>query len=544
MAAPTDELTIVGLLSKGAREFADRTALVVDEDRETYAGLLDSALHVARALSGLGIQPGDRVGIVMHNSLDLLHVLFGCSLARAIAVPVNNRLSARELAYIVNDSGMSALFVGDHAREAVDLAGRVAEALPGLSDAPAGAQGSSAAVPGLKHVFLLGERELPGFSTRSALLECATGINAAELLDDAKTAGPEDPYMMLYTSGTTANPKGCVLPFRSIVKTGIAVGRLNFEVTTEDRLWNPLPMFHVSAQAPLTGVLDAGGCYISTVHFDGDAALAQIEAERATVLFPAYPAIMQPLINDPAKSAAALAKVRAVLNVGPPDLLEKFQAALPDHAVHVSCYGSTECGGIAVMGRVTDPLADRLTSGKPLEGVELEIRELYTDEPMPTGEKGAIWIKGYNLFQRYWNDEAKTAEVYDTDGWFNTGDLGKVDANGNMTFMGRAKDMLKVGGENVAAVEIESYLVTHPDVVMAAVVGKDDARLDEVPVAFVELASGAATSQDELIDYCRAGLAKFKVPREVHAITKWPMSTTKIQKFKLKEMLDAGKFDA
>jgi acyl-CoA synthetase (AMP-forming)/AMP-acid ligase II len=536
--------TIAGLLSKGARDYPGRTALVVDSDRETYADLLASSLNVARGLVGLGLEPGNRLGIVMHNSLDLLHLLFGCSLARVVAVPMNNRLSPRELAYIMGNAGLAAVAVGDHAGEAVDLVARVTEALPGLETAGSGKQGSSNAVPSIRRTILFGDRRAPGFVNEDVIATAGTGIDGDEVLAAAMQADPEDPYIMLYTSGTTANPKGCVLPFRSIVQTGVVVGRLNFEISSQDRLWNPLPMFHVSAQAPLAGVLDAGGCYISTLHFDGSTALAQIESERATILFPAYPAIMQPLINDPEKSVTALATVRAVLNVGPPDLLRKFQNALPDHAVQVSCYGSTETGGIPVMGRVTDPLTDRLTSGKPLDGIGLEIRDLVTDEVVPTGEEGAIWIKGYDLFQGYWNDPQKTAEVHDEDGWFNTGDLGKVDQTGNMTYMGRAKDMLKVGGENVASVEIESYLVTHPAVVLAAVVAKPDERLDEVPVAFVEVTPDAVVTMEELIEYCRKGLARFKVPREIHCVTEWPMSTTKIQKFKLKDRLEAGEFSA
>lgn len=533
-----ENLTIVDLLTTGADRFAERPALVVDDNRQSYDELLSSAVEVGRGLVQRGVQPGERVGILMHNSLDLLHVLFGCSLARAVAVPMNNRLSPRELAFIMNDAGIAALVVGDHARDAVDLAARASDALPGLDRTEAGEPGRIDGVPSLRHALLIGSRDVDGFETVSSWCDPGQAPTRETLLASAREVGPEDPYMMLYTSGTTANPKGCVLPFRSIIKTGVAVARYNFVMTSQDRLWNPLPMFHVSAQAPLTGVLDAGGCYISTQHFDPATALQQIESEAATILFPAYPAIMQPLVAEPEKSAPALATVRAVLNVGPPDLLERFQRSLPAGATQVSCYGSTESGGIAVMGRISDPLADRLTCGKPLEGIELEIRDLLTQAPSRTGEKGAIWLRGYSLFQEYWGDPAKTSEVHDDDGWFNTGDLGAVDEDGNLSFLGRTKDMLKVGGENVAAVEIESFLVTHPDVTLAAVVGRHDPRLDEVPVAFVELTPGATVTPTELIDFCKAGLAKFKVPRAIIPVTEWPMSTTKIQKFRLKELLD------
>ncbi|WP_194944223.1 class I adenylate-forming enzyme family protein [Aeromicrobium sp. S22] len=535
-----DGITIPALLRRGASQFGPREALVVDDARETYEQLLTHSLRYARAFTAAGLVPGDRVGLVMHNSVDLLHVLFGCSFARLTAVPINTRLSPRELAYIITDSGMAALVTGDHAGDEVDLVGRVTAALPGLDSAGPGEQGASDAAPALRHTFLLGRTTVPGLVGHGRVDELAAQVPEDDVLSGAEAIDAEDPYLMLYTSGTTAMPKGCVLPFRSIIKTGIAVGRSNFELTSDDRLWNPLPMFHVSAQAPLTGVLDAGGTYISTVHFKPAAALAQIKREQATVLFPAYPAIMQPLINDPEASADALSTARAVLNVGPPNLLAKFQDSLPSGTIQVSCYGSTESGGIAVMGRIGDSAPERLTSGKPLEGIELQIRDFDGRAEVPPLTKGVIWLRGYNLFTRYHNDPAKTAMAFDDQGWFNTEDLGMVDAGGALTFLGRFKDMLKVGGENVAAVEIETHLVSHPDVTLAAVVGRADSRLDEVPVAFVELAPGSSVTEEALIQHCRDGLAKFKVPREVHFVTQWPMSATKIQKFRLKEQLDQG----
>jgi fatty-acyl-CoA synthase len=341
---------------------------------------------------------------------------------------------------------------------------------------------------------------------------------------------------MMYTSGTTANPKGCILSHQSLVRSGLAVGRDAFQLGPDDRMWNPLPMFHVSAQAPMIGVLDATAAYLSMTHFDPSVALDMIVNEGSTFLFPCFPTITQPLLSHPDYRPETLAKVRGVMTVGPPQLLRTFQERLP-YSEHLSAYGSTEMGGIAVVGRLGDPVEARETCGKALPGIELQVRDIDTGEICPAGGAGVLWARGYNLFGGYHNDPEKTAASFDEGGWFNTGDLAVIAEDGSVTFKGREKDMLKVGGENVACVEIEAFLATHPAVAMAAVIGIPDEKYTEVPVAFVELAPGEKAEADELIAHCRTGLAKFKVPRAVHFVTEWPMSTTKIQKFRLRDLL-------
>jgi fatty-acyl-CoA synthase len=297
-------------------------------------------------------------------------------------------------------------------------------------------------------------------------------------------------------------------------------------------------MFHVSAQAPMVAVLNAGAAYVSMTHFETDAALELIEREEATLLYPAYPTLTGPLLAHPSYGPATFRRVRALLTVGPPDLLRGFQEKLP-HTSHVSCYGSTETGGVAVMGRLDDPIEERLTSGKPFAGVEVQVRDPLTGEQVAPGEVGVLHLRGFNLFLGYHNDPAKTAASFDADGWFFTGDLASVDANGNLTFRGRTKDMLKVGGENVGCLEVEAYLTTHPDIELASVVGVPDPRYDELPAAFVELRAGARLTEAEVIAFCREGMAKYKVPRYVRFVTEWPMSATKIQKFRLRDRLVA-----
>jgi fatty-acyl-CoA synthase len=229
--------------------------------------------------------------------------------------------------------------------------------------------------------------------------------------------------------------------------------------------------------------------------------------------------------------------LKCVLAVGAPETLTRLQAAVP-HAVLVSTFGMTESCGCAVMHELDDPLEVRTsTAGTALPGLEVRIVEPGADGSVPAGTVGEIQLRGPLLFDGYHNDERKTAASFAENGWFRTGDLGVLDAGGRLAFRGRLKDMLRVGGESVAPAQIEACLMAHPAVQIAAVVGMPDERLEEVPAAFVELRSGGRATEVELVDHCAAALARFKVPRRVIFVDEWPMSATKIQKFRLRERL-------
>ena len=228
-----------------------------------------------------------------------------------------------------------------------------------------------------------------------------------------------------------------------------------------------------------------------------------------------------------------------MLNVGPEDLLRQMQAALPD-VIQVTLYGSTEGGGAITYSQLDDGLDTRVaTCGHPLPGCEVRIADPETGAEAAVGEPGEIQVRSFGLFSEYLNDPEKTAAAFDADGWYRTGDRGALDADGRLRFLGRLKDMLKVGGENVAAAEIESLLSTHPAVKLVQIVGVPDARLEEVPAAFVELRAGHEATAEELIAFCAQRIARFKVPRHVRFVSEWPMSATKIQKGPLRERLIA-----
>ena len=280
--------------------------------------------------------------------------------------------------------------------------------------------------------------------------------------------------------------------------------------------------------------------FISTVHFDPDKSLRVLEEAEGSIAFPAFPAVMLALVNHPEFNASKLSKLRIINNVAPVDTLRSFQEALPD-AKQVSAYGLTEASGVCAYGSPDDPLEKRITtSGRPFNGVKIRITHPETGEVMPSGEKGLIEISGPTVFKGYLNDPIKTKETISSDGWLSTGDFGSLSEDGFISYHGRLKDMLKVGGENVAALEIESFYNNHEGVMISQVIGVDDERLGEVPALFIEKKDGVTITAEELIDSAKGKISNFKIPRYVVFVKDWPMSSTKVQKFKLKEY-DLGK---
>jgi acyl-CoA synthetase (AMP-forming)/AMP-acid ligase II len=258
--------------------------------------------------------------------------------------------------------------------------------------------------------------------------------------------------------------------------------------------------------------------------------------ERCTFSFSTFPTITQAVNNHPDLGDADLGALRLINDTGAPDALRATQARFPQASV-VTLFGMTEaCGGIS-WSAPDDPLEKRMTTGGlPFRGTDVKIVDPETGDERTAGEVGEICFRGPGLFERYLNDPEKTTETL-RDGWCHTGDLGRVDDDGRLTFVGRLKDMLKVGGENVAAMEIEAFLQTHPAVKIAQVAAVPDAKYVEVAAAFVELKEGAITTEEELVAFCKGQIASFKVPRYVRFVETWPMSASKIQKFKLRDEL-------
>jgi fatty-acyl-CoA synthase len=538
----TIEVTTIGdALIGAAQERPDTVAVAFPGERVSAGDLRSRAYRRARSLRALGVGRGDRVGIVAPNCPAYHEVLFGAALIGAVVVTINARYRASELAYVASNAGLKVLLTSDVLGDLVDFPGLLGSALPGLRDAVDATALSLPATPELKACVMLGASEPSGFVTEAAFDARAERVAEAEIDERAAGVRVRDTAIMMYSSGTTAQPKGCLLTHEAIVRVAQAMNE-RFSMGEDDAWWDPLPAFHLSHILPLVGSLLAGSRFCTMVDFEADAAVRQIADERITFLWGTFPTLNQELLGHTGKDGIAFRErdnshIRLVNQVAPRDMQLALQQALP-HATQVSAYGCTESGGIIAMNDPSESSESRATTcGTVFPGIDVRIVHPETGEDLPTGERGEILLRGWCMFEGYHAAPEHNAVAIDTDGFFHTGDVGSLDDERRISFHGRTKDMLKVGGENVAALEIESFLSTHPAVRMAQCVGLPDTRLVEIPAVFVELEPGASATEEELIAYFRGELASFKIPRHVRFVESWPMSATKIQKFRLRETL-------
>jgi fatty-acyl-CoA synthase len=497
--------TVKGLLDACVAERPDQDGAVFPEARESYRELYDSCAAMARRLVGLGVEPGDRVAVLLPGTLEHLQVLVGAWWIGAIAVPLNRRFKQRELRYVIGHSQARVVLIDE------GMAQLIADSGPFDAD-----------------IVQVGPGE--------AVAAAGDGVDAAQVERFAQGVSPEDPSTLLYTSGTTANPKGAILTHSCLVAEGRNIqGRLN--LGPGDRFWTPLPLFHSGGICTSMGAFAAGATLVHVGDFKPDVAVDQLERERATHAFPAFESIWLGVLIHPRFADADLGALRVVINIGVPERLRAMQERLPT-ATQVSCFGGTESCGFLCMGDPADPLELRLTtSGKVMPNMELRAVDPVTGEDAAPGEPGEALYRGATRFSEYFRDAKATADAIDADGWFHSGDLIRISADGYVTFVGRLKDMLKVGGENVAAAEIEDLIAGHPAVEIVNVVSAPDARYTEVAAAYVELREGATATEQEIIEFCLGKIATFKVPRYVRFVSDWPMSGTKIQKYKLREQI-------
>jgi len=533
--------TLGALLRDRAATWPDQDALVFPDRRTSYAAMNHAARRWAKALIARGVQPGDNVGILLTTRPEFMDILFGIAMTGAVAVPVNARYQPGELAFLVADCDLVCLITTGKVADSLDFGERLLAALPSLGSAANPAALALPEAPKLASIICVDDPCPATLIPSADALAAGEGVPDAEVDARIDAVDPASIALILYTSGTTANPKGCLIRHRGIVGNSRNLGR-RYEIGAGDRFWSPLPIFHIAGILPMVAIVDAGGAYLTIPNFDAGVALGMLEREKATHAYPCFVTIMQDLIAHPDFATTDLSSVRlmnANFAVQPDAIRTAMTAAMP-HTIMVGTYGLTEGSGTICTSRITDSWEARgWRLGVPLDEWEVRIVDVETGAECGVGVQGEIVARGPNMLAGYYNAPEKTAEVIDADGWFHTGDIGSFDAEGQIMFHGRTKDMLKVGGENVAAAEIEAVLHSHPAVQLAQVVGIPDPRYVEVPSAFIELRAGATACEQELIDHCKGKLASFKLPRHVRFVTSWPMSTSKIQKFRLRDTLVA-----
>ena len=530
--------TLGDLLLIAADSHPDRMAVILPYRRMTYAELRDQAIQRALSLQALGIKSGDHVGLLLPTGMDFIISMFSIALLGAVTVPVNARYQPPELAYVIENADLRVVLTTDKIADAVNFVERLNEALPGLAASNA-QQLNLDEAPLLRNIVLFGGSSAAGILDQQQFDVLAENGDLQKLHLKRLQTRLGSTALILYTSGTTANPKGCMISHEAIVRNSAALAE-RYELSGEDSFWSPLPMFHIAAILPLTAIFSCSGTYVTTQYFQAGEALKMMEEDKVTATYPCFWTIMSDLVDHPNFESTDLSRIKlmnANFAVQPPEIGEKMKKALPN-AVFVGTFGMTETAGTVTTSRLDATEEQRFTRlGTPLSGMEVKAMDPETGHEAATGERGEAWIRGYSTFTKYYKSPEKTAEALDEDGWFHSGDLVSFDSDGQLMFHGRLRDMLKVGGENVAAVEIEACLQQHSAVKLAQVIGIPHPRLIEVAAAFVEFEAGLEASEEELIGFCKGKIAGFKIPRHIRSIQEWPISSTKIQKFRLQDQL-------
>jgi fatty-acyl-CoA synthase len=510
--------------------YGDREAYVFEDARLSYRDVAAGAAAVARALLADGVRPGDRVAILLAGHSHWPALYFGAARVGGVLVPVNSRFKMDELEYVLRASG---------AKRVVHFGADSRERAYGsiLLDFAQHPERMREICPDVKTVVDLSAPE-------GDALSFAAFLRAGKLVDDASVAAagasvaPEDTVLVQFTSGTTALPKGAQLCHTGMLR-GAQYNGDRLRLSPSDRFFSAQPFYHSggSVQVMLTPVT-AGTTVVVQRYFDAGAALAIMERERCTCLLGHQPHWIE-YLNHPERPTRTLQLTKAYI-LATPEINRQVSDAF--HIRLISPYGLTETSLGGTGCDIDDPEELRLTTvGRPHPGMQLQIRDSETDGVLGPGEPGEILFRGWGIMNGYLSDPARTAEVVDADGWFRTGDAGIVDENGNLQLRNRIKDMIRVGGENVAAVEVEDLLLRHSAVKQAVVVGKRDPRLGEVCVAFVEQKDGARADAAELIAFCRDRIASFKVPREIRFVDAWPISGSgKIHKVALREQVEVA----
>jgi fatty-acyl-CoA synthase len=505
-------------LERTVARFPEREALVSvrQSARYTYAELDEAVNRVACGLLAAGVAAGDRVGTWAPNCAEWVLVQYATAKVGAVLVNVNPAYRTHELAYALRQSGVR-LLVSAPAFKSSDYVAMVEEVRGEL--------------PALERVVFLESEAWDALA--------ATPVDREALRERMASLSFDDPINIQYTSGTTGFPKGATLSHHNILNNGFFVAEL-LGYTEADRVCLPVPFYHCFGMVMGNlGATTHGACIVVPApSFEPEATLRAVAAERCTSLY-GVPTMFIAMLADPGFAEHDLGSLRTGIMAGSPCPTEVMTRVVEQmHMGEVAiCYGMTETSPVSTQTRRDDPLERRVGSvGRPGPHVEVKLVDPDSGRVVPRGEAGELCTRGYSVMLSYWDEPEKTAEAIDAARWMHTGDLATMDEDGYCNIVGRIKDMVIRGGENVYPREVEEFLYTHPDVKDVQVVGVPDARFGEELCACVRLRDGAALDAEQLRAFCTGRLAHFKVPRYVIAVDEFPMTVTgKVQKFKLRE---------
>ncbi|MFF3889011.1 fatty acid--CoA ligase family protein [Streptomyces sp. NPDC001914] len=522
---------VPGLVRSAAARFADREAVVEGRTRVSYAELGARVERAAAACMANGVRAGDRVAIWAPNTLDWIVSALGAVSAGAVLVPLNTRFKGAEAAYVLARSRAKLLFVtGTFLGTSYVASLRRAAWEPGEADGGADPGPAAGPLPGLPHlerVVVLADDAPADFRTFKDFLADGEGVGRDEVRRRGEAVSGGSPSDIVFTSGTTGRPKGALITHAQTLR-GYEIWSDLAGLREGDRYLIVNPFFHTFGyKAGIIACLMRGATMVPQPVFDVDTVLANVAAERISVL-PGPPTLHQSLLDHPARDTYDLSALRLVVTgaaVVPLRLVERLRAELGVDTV-LTAYGLSEASGIVTMCRRGDrPEVIASTSGRAIPDTEVRVVDA-SGAPVAPGTPGEVMVRGFNVMSGYFEDAAATAEALTPDGWLRTGDVGVLDAEGNLRITDRIKDMFIVGGFNAYPAEIEQLLGLHPDVADVAVVGVPDSRLGEVGRAYVVRRPHSALTADALITWSRREMANYKVPRTIAFVPELPRNAS------------------
>jgi fatty-acyl-CoA synthase len=524
-----EKTTLGALPARAARRWAAREAIGFQGRRWTFAEVAAGVDRVARGLVALGVRPGDKVALWMLNRPEWIEIAFAVLRIGAVLVPINTRFRTEDVAYVVDQSDASTLILAERSGP-VDYLAMVRDLRP-LGVAPAASR-----VPRLERVVLLGDEARPATVAWSELLARGARVDDGAFAARVDAVDPEAVAFLMYTSGTTGFPKGVMHNHRVVRNVTDRTFRLG--ITEHDVIMMYLPLFHTFAftEGMLTSMV-AGARQVLTETFDAGESLGLIARERATIVH-GFDTHFKELCEAHDRHPCDVSSIRTGLcAAGMSSSTPIAYRARKLFRGLVSGFGMSECGvGVAIGSLDSTDEQSCEASGYPAPGYEVRVVDPETGLDQPPGTPGEIRVRGYTMMLGYYNKPEATAAALDAEGWLHTGDMGLMRPDGYLRFMGRYKDMLKIGGENVDPMEVEAYLMGHPGISVAAVVSYPDARLSEVGVAFLRCEPGHTLTEADVLAHCRGRIASFKIPRHVVFVDDFPMTSSgKIQKVKLRE---------
>ncbi|MBR5645569.1 MAG: AMP-binding protein [Treponema sp.] len=533
------ELTLSKLLREKTLQNPEQEFMVyADRDlRFTYAQFDNRVDHLACGLYAIGVRKGDNVGIWATNVPDWLTYMFACARLGAVAVTVNTSYKSHELEYLVKQADLTTLCLTDGVKDS-NYVQMIKELVPELDEYERGCL-KSKRFPCLRNVVFMGPEKFRGLYSTPELLLLGQHIDIEIIHKIENEINQHDVVNMQYTSGTTGFPKGVMLSSHNIINDGFIIGE-RMRYTEKERVCLPVPLFHCfGIVLGVMAVLTHGATHVLLESFDPLVALASIQKEKCTAIY-GVPTMFISELNHPMFNMFDMSSLRTGIMAGsgvPVELMKTVMDKM--HMPEItSVYGLTESSPGMTQSHWDDSVEVKATTvGDAFEGIEVKVLDPETGKECPVGVQGEMCCKGWNVMKGYYKMPEATAETIDKNGFLHSGDLGVKDENGNFRITGRIKDMIIRGGENIYPREIEEFLIHIPEIKDIQVAGVKSERYGEITGAFIILHEGKTLTEEDVIEYCRGKLAKFKWPQLVMFMKEFPMTGSgKIQKFKLTEI--------